>query len=146
MRSCPACQSSVPDGAETCPRCGNPAPKGLLSSLLGLFRRAPATPPAPPAPPRPRDAAGAFSFKVEDVFSISGRGTVVTGRVASGEVRVGDEVCFRSATGASIKCRVNGIEMFRKVLDTARAGDDAGLLLAKVKREDIEVGTTIEHA
>ena len=149
MRTCSGCQSGVPDESESCPRCGNPAPRGFLASFLGLFRARPALPksgaPAPSAP-GPRDLAGAFSFKVEDVFSITRRGTVITGRVASGEIHVGDEVRFRSARGASVQCRVTGVEMLGKILDAARAGDHAGLLLSKVKPGDIEVGTVVERA
>jgi len=146
MRICGGCQSEVADKVENCPRCGNPMPRGFLSSLFGLFRGK-AEPPVPapsPTPTRTRDAAGRFAFRVEDVFSISGRGTVVTGRVASGEIRVGDEVAFTSPKGKAMTCAVIGVEMFRKVLDVAKAGDTVGLLLRGVKREDIATGTDLE--
>jgi translation elongation factor EF-G len=147
MRACSACQSEVPDQSEACPRCGNPAPRGFLASLFGMLRgKTSASPSAPstPAAPRTRDAAGGFSMKVEDIFSISGRGTVVTGRVAEGEIHIGDEVRLMSKTGATIQSAVVGIEMFKKVVKVAKAGEDVGLLLRGVKGEDIQVGTTIE--
>lgn len=83
-------------------------------------------------------------MKVEDVFGISGRGTVVTGKVASGEIHIGDEVRFMSKKGKPIQCHVTGIEMFKKVVNAAKAGENVGLLLRGVKGEDIEAGATIE--
>jgi len=79
---------------------------------------------------------------VEDVFTISGRGTVVTGRVERGIVKVGEEieiVGFRD----TVKTTVTGIEMFRKLLDEGRAGDNVGALLRGTKREDIERGQVL---
>ena len=155
MRTCGGCQSEVPNDAETCPRCGNLGPRGMLSSLLGLFRGKPAPPPAlasasvsapVEAAPRARDVAGAFSMKCEDVFTIQGRGTVVTGRITSGEIHVGDEVLVMSKKGAPIKCAVIGVEMVGKVVKVAHAGDDAGLLLRAVTWDQIEAGTTITQA
>ncbi len=90
-----------------------------------------------PIPERPLDKP--FLMPVEDVFSISGRGTVVTGRVERGIVKVGEEieiVGFRP----SAKTTVTGVEMFRKLLDEGRAGDNIGLLLRGTKREDVERG------
>jgi len=90
-----------------------------------------------PIPERPLDKP--FLMPVEDVFSISGRGTVVTGRVERGIVKVGEEieiVGFRP----SQKTTVTGVEMFRKLLDEGRAGDNIGLLLRGTKREDVERG------
>src|SRR5262245_45236195 len=139
MRKCGGCQSEVPDESETCPRCGAIVPRGLLGSLRGLFKRGgsggQASQAAAPAPPR--EAGAGFRFGVEDVFSISGRGTVVTGRVASGSVRVGDEVRFRSAKGATVRCRVIGLEAFGQRPDEAKAGDTVGLVLSSVKLEEI---------
>jgi elongation factor Tu len=83
-------------------------------------------------------------MKAEDVFGISGRGTVVTGKVLSGEIHVGDEVRFMSTKGKSMECHVTGIEMFQKVVSAAKAGEDVGLLLRGLKQGDIEVGTRIE--
>jgi elongation factor Tu len=79
---------------------------------------------------------------VEDVFSISGRGTVVTGRVEKGKVKVGEEVeivGFRDTT----KTVVTGVEMFRKLLDEGQAGDNIGVLLRGLKREDVERGQVL---
>jgi elongation factor Tu len=83
-----------------------------------------------------------FLMPVEDVFTISGRGTVVTGRVERGIVKVGDEVAivgFRDTT----KTVVTGVEMFRKLLDEGRAGDNIGVLLRGTKREEIERGQVL---
>ena len=89
-----------------------------------------------------RDIDKPFLMPVEDVFSISGRGTVVTGRVESGIVKVGEEieiVGFKDTT----KTIVTGVEMFRKLLDEGRAGDNVGCLLRGTKREDIERGQVL---
>ena len=71
---------------------------------------------------------------------------MVTGRVARGRIAVGDEVTFRTTKGATARCRVNGVEMFRKLAQEAVAGDDVGLLLSKVGPADIARGTAIERA
>jgi elongation factor Tu len=83
-----------------------------------------------------------FLMPVEDVFSISGRGTVATGRVERGIVKVGEEVAVVGIK-ATIKTTVTGVEMFRKLLDEGRAGDNIGALLRGVKREDIERGQVL---
>jgi elongation factor Tu len=80
-----------------------------------------------------------FLMPVEDVFSISGRGTVVTGRVERGIVKVGEEIEIIGIR-ASQKTTVTGVEMFRKLLDEGRAGDNVGVLLRGTKREDVERG------
>ena len=82
------------------------------------------------------NADGSFHFVVEDVFIITGRGTVVTGRVDSGEVHVGDTVTING----SMTTEVTGIEMFRKTLDYAKAGDNCGILLKGITRDDIHKG------
>jgi elongation factor Tu len=79
---------------------------------------------------------------VEDVFSISGRGTVATGRVERGIIKVGEEVEIVGMK-ATAKTTVTGVEMFRKLLDEGRAGDNIGALLRGVKREDIERGQVL---
>ncbi len=79
---------------------------------------------------------------VEDVFSISGRGTVVTGRVECGVIKVGDEVEIVGIRPTS-KTTVTGVEMFRKLLDQGQAGDNAGLLLRGTKRDDVERGQVL---
>lgn len=87
---------------------------------------------------------GAFRLTVQDVFSITGRGTVVTGQIESGEIAVGDFVTLRRANGISREIAVTGIEMFRKLLDAARRGDNVGLLLRGVSRNDVERGDVLE--
>ena len=93
-----------------------------------------------PTPDRPKDQP--FLMPIEDVFSISGRGTVVTGRVERGEVKVGEEVEIVGIRDTQ-KTTVTGIEMFRKILDSAEAGDNAGVLLRGTKREDVERGQVL---
>lgn len=83
--------------------------------------------------------SGDFSFTVEDVFTITGRGTVVTGRVASGSISVGEHVLING----TLETEVTGIEMFRKTLDTASAGDNCGILLRGISREQISQGDTL---
>lgn len=90
-----------------------------------------------------RDTEKPFMMPVEDVFSITGRGTVATGRVERGEVRVGEEVEIVGITEAPTKTTVTGVEMFRKLLDYAQAGDNIGALLRGVAREDIERGQVL---
>jgi elongation factor Tu len=86
-----------------------------------------------------RDTDKPFLMPVEDVFSITGRGTVATGRVERGKVKVGDEV-ERVGIRDTRKCVVTGVEMFRKILDDAQAGDNIGLLLRGMEKTDIERG------
>jgi elongation factor Tu len=93
-----------------------------------------------PEPERAID--GAFLMPVEDVFSISGRGTVATGRVERGIVKVGDEVEIVGIKDTE-KTTVTGVEMFRKLLDQGQAGDNVGILLRGTKRDDIERGQVL---
>jgi elongation factor Tu len=86
-----------------------------------------------------RDVDKPFLMPVEDVFSISGRGTVVTGRVERGIVKVGEEIEIIGIREAQ-KTTITGVEMFRKLLDEGQAGDNVGLLLRGTKREDVERG------
>jgi elongation factor Tu len=80
----------------------------------------------------PRDVDKPFLMPVEDVFSITGRGTVATGRIEAGRVKVGDEVQILGL-GADKKSVVTGVEMFRKILDEGEAGDNVGLLLRGIR-------------
>ena len=93
-----------------------------------------------PQPERPIDKA--FLMPIEDVFSISGRGTVVTGRVETGIIKVGEEVEIVGLKPTA-KTTVTGVEMFRKLLDEGRAGDNVGCLLRGVKRDEIERGQVL---
>ena len=103
----------------------------LLSAVDGDF----------PDPERAID--GDFLMSVEDVFSISGRGTVATGRIEQGIVKVGDEVEIVGISEETQKSTCTGVEMFRKLLDLGQAGDNVGLLLRGLKREDIQRGQVI---
>jgi elongation factor Tu len=93
-----------------------------------------------PQPERPVD--GAFLMPVEDVFSISGRGTVVTGRIERGIVKVGDEIEIVGLK-PTLKTTCTGVEMFRKLLDQGQAGDNVGVLLRGTKREEVERGQVL---
>ncbi|SKA99971.1 elongation factor Tu, partial [Caloramator quimbayensis] len=84
-----------------------------------------------------------FLMPVEDVFTITGRGTVATGRVESGVLKVGDEVEIVGLTEERKKTVVTGVEMFRKILDQAEAGDNIGALLRGVTRDEIERGQVL---
>jgi elongation factor Tu len=84
-----------------------------------------------------------FLMPVEDVFTITGRGTVVTGRVERGIVKVNEEVEIVGIRPSSTKTTVTGVEMFRKLLDQGQAGDNVGLLLRGIKREDVERGQVV---
>ena len=93
-----------------------------------------------PQPDRPKDKP--FQMPVEDVFSISGRGTVVTGRIEQGEVKVGDEIEILGIRETQ-KSVCTGVEMFRKILDSGEAGDNVGVLLRGTKREEVERGQVL---
>ena len=93
-----------------------------------------------PTPERAID--GAFLMPVEDVFSISGRGTVVTGRIERGIVKVGDEIEIIGIK-PTLKTICTGVEMFRKLLDQGQAGDNVGVLLRGTKREEVERGQVL---
>lgn len=90
-----------------------------------------------------RDLEQPFLLPVEDVFSISGRGTVVTGRVERGALKKGEEIEIVGDFGKPFKTTVTGIEMFKKELDAAMAGDNAGILLRGVKRDDVKRGMVL---
>ena len=95
-----------------------------------------------PEPERAVD--GAFLMPIEDVFSISGRGTVVTGRVERGIVKVGEEIEIVGIRDTE-KTTCTGVEMFRKLLDEGQAGDNIGVLLRGTKRDDVERGQVLAH-
>jgi elongation factor Tu len=90
-----------------------------------------------------RDTDKPFLMPVEDVFTITGRGTVVTGRVERGVINVNEEVEIVGIKPTSAKTTVTGVEMFRKLLDQGQAGDNVGLLLRGIKREDVERGQVV---
>ena len=94
--------------------------------------------------PQPeRDTEKPFLMPVEDVFTITGRGTVVTGRIERGIVKVGEEIEILGIRETSSKTTVTGVEMFRKLLDEGQAGENVGLLLRGTKREDVERGMVL---
>jgi elongation factor Tu len=109
---------------------GVPSIKKLLEALDSYI----------PVPDRPVDQP--FLMPIEDVFSISGRGTVVTGRIERGVVKVGDEIEIVGIRDTS-KTTCTGVEMFRKLLDSGEAGDNVGVLLRGTKREEVERGQVL---
>jgi elongation factor Tu len=113
---------------------GDPAYEDKIMELMNAVDT------AIPQPERPKDKP--FLMPVEDVFSISGRGTVVTGRVEQGVVKVGEEIEIVGIRPTQ-KTTVTGVEMFRKLLDQGEAGDNIGALLRGTKREDIERGQVL---
>ncbi|HEU4488111.1 MAG TPA: elongation factor Tu, partial [Actinomycetota bacterium] len=90
-----------------------------------------------------RDTAKPFLMPIEDVFTITGRGTVVTGRVEQGQLRLGEEIEIVGIEKKTSKTVVTGIEMFRKMLDEAQAGDNAGILLRGTKKDDVQRGQVL---
>jgi len=90
-----------------------------------------------------RDVDKPFLMPIEDVFTITGRGTVVTGRVERGVLKVNEEVEIVGIKPKAIKTTVTGVEMFRKLLDEARAGENVGLLIRGIKREEVERGQVV---
>jgi elongation factor Tu len=93
-----------------------------------------------PTPERPKDQS--FLMPIEDVFSISGRGTVVTGRIERGVVKVGEEIEIVGIRD-TVKTTCTGVEMFRKLLDQGEAGDNVGVLLRGIDREGVERGQVL---
>jgi elongation factor Tu len=94
-----------------------------------------------PLPPRPVDQA--FLMSVEDVFTITGRGTVATGRIERGRIKVGEAVEIVGMMEKPLNSTCTGVEMFRKLLDEGEAGDNAGLLLRGIEKKDIRRGMVI---
>ena len=90
-----------------------------------------------------RDADKPFLMPIEDVFTITGRGTVVTGRVERGIIHTGETVDIIGIKEKAMSTTVTGVEMFRKILDEGQAGDNVGLLLRGIKREEVERGQVV---
>lgn len=84
-----------------------------------------------------------FLIAIEDVFSIQGRGTVVTGRIEQGTIKTGEEVEVLGLRQGALKTTVTGVEMFKKILDHGQAGDNVGLLLRGLKRDDVQRGQVV---
>ena len=140
-----------------CPKCGapvkyNPAVQGNLETITCLYCGESIIIPAdmraqPPASQSnaiaEEDRDKPFMMPVEDVFWIKGRGTVVTGRVKQGSIHVGDPVEIIGLQGKSLISVCTGIEMFHKVLDEGKAGDNLGLLLRGIEQKDVERGMVI---
>ena len=116
----------------------NPGDANAAKPILDLMEAIDSYIPTPK-----RDTDKPFLMPVEDVFTISGRGTVGTGRVERGQIKVGAEVEVVGLREKSSKTTVTGIEMFRKLLDDAQAGDNVGLLLRGVEKKDLERGMVI---
>ena len=110
-----------------------------------MLARGHAEPNSFPGAPRPQDSlpVGSFGMTVEDVFSITGRGTVVTGRVQAGTVTVGEQVLLSRAGQPILQVEVTGVEMFRKTVQTAKAGDNVGLLLRGLAKDQVARGDVL---
>ncbi|MDR1091740.1 MAG: elongation factor Tu [Prevotella sp.] len=93
----------------------------------------------------PRDVDKPFLMPVEDVFSITGRGTVATGRIETGKIKTGEEIQIIGLGATAKKSVVTGVEMFRKILDDGQAGDNVGLLLRGIDKDEIKRGMVITH-
>ena len=118
-----------------------------VETLLGQANAASptgSTPTATPVTDPGTTGDGTFRMPVEDVFSITGRGTVVTGRVESGTVRVGMQVNVVRDGGVATTTTITGVEMFRKVLDSAGVGDNVGLLLKGLAKTELHQGDVIQ--
>lgn len=111
-----------------------------VNSVLELMEAVDSWIPLPP-----RDVDKPFLMPVEDVFSITGRGTVATGRIETGVVKVNDEVQIIGLGAEGKKSVVTGVEMFRKILDEGEAGDNVGLLLRGIDKDEIKRGMIIAH-
>jgi translation elongation factor EF-Tu-like GTPase len=119
--------------------------EGLLAEANAASPTGAAAPAvAPPAAPGTATGDGSFRMPVQDVFSITGRGTVVTGRIESGTVRVGLQVNVVRDGAVAFTTTVTGVEMFRKVLDTATVGDNVGLLLKDLGKEQLHAGDLVQ--
>jgi elongation factor Tu len=116
-------------GKETCPNC---------SKILELMEKVDSYIPTPK-----RDIDKSFLMAVEDVFSITGRGTVGTGRIERGKVKVGEEIEIVGLMPKPKKTVVTGVEMFRKILDEGQAGDNVGVLLRGIEKHELERGQVL---
>jgi hypothetical protein len=151
MKRCKSCKQSVPDNVKTCPFCGKSI-GGFWSRLFGGndmpqppgFSSSVAQPPG--SSTSVAQDAGPFAMTIEDVFSIGGRGTVVTGLIRGGEIKVGDQVRFVTPSNQEKVCIVTGVEIFRKLKATAKAGDYVGLLLKGADQEDVAKGIELHKA
>jgi elongation factor Tu len=114
--------------------------EGEADGVAGILQLMEALDTYVPMPEREVDKP--FMMPIEDVFSISGRGTVVTGRIERGKVKVGEEIEIVGFKPTEKKV-VTGVEMFRKLLDQGQAGDNVGVLLRGVKKEDVERGMVL---
>ena len=115
----------------------------LLSSLMTMFLLLTCTSLALGEAAKKSDGGShPFEFTIQDVFTITGRGVVVTGKVTKGQVQNGDQLTFLSAN-AKKSVKVTGIESFRKVIDVAKAGDSVGILLDGLTKEEVSKGDTL---
>lgn len=153
MIKCPNCRQETRKDLDKCQYCNAALPKGAINKFrdifLKLFIR-------PEVLERLRDdknlqkysdtkkeITGNFNMTVKDVFSITGRGTVAVGKVEGGTIRVGDTVTWTTKNGKTTSSRITGIEMFRKMIQEASVGNNIGLLLSNINKNDIERGVVI---
>lgn len=147
--TCPSCKRQTIESRETCHYCGAKLPKGFLQRLLWALVEHPASfPETSRQDSFAQDAAAhaEFSMKAGGAFHIAGRGTVVTGKVLSGEIRVGEMVSYTAPNGEERVHLVAAIEEFKTIRVIAAKNDDVGLLLPDARKEEIPPGTLLSKA
>ena len=151
--NCPECNQVVKERWKKCPACGTELKKGFFSKLFSAFgsddessSSNKKTASLVECDYHEEDGSGAFNIRVDDVFEINGKGVVVTGKVRGDSISKGDNVTFKSADEEIKICTVLDIEQFRKKMNTANVGDNVGLLLSDIKKDDISSGVIISKS
>jgi hypothetical protein len=147
-RFCIKCGKPIPRGMRFCSFCGNEVPSGdarepAYASSSGNPPTAVSRPITDEKPEPPTESVGAFYMPVEDVFVVTGRGTIATGQIQGGSVKNGDTAYIIKNGGQTIQTKIMSIEAFGKKGDTAGIGDNAGLLLRGIARNDVAKGDVI---
>ena len=153
LLNCPSCGASLPPTAGQtvmqCPYCHNTVEISSGSPVQAKAEQEDREDDerVDLAPSAAQSAAGSpFHMIVEDIFSIKGRGIVATGRIQSGRLRAGDRVRIRRAEGSGKTASVSGVEMFHRELTEAKAGDNVGVLLKDLAKNDLQQGDVLEAA
>ena len=128
---CRSCGAEVTDNAVFCVYCGTKRTDRQEAA-------------APVAQQAPASSASVFRMVVEDVFTITGRGSVVVGKIASGNIWQDADIVIKRKNGTVIPAKVDGIEEFRKILTSAHAGMNVGILLKEITKNDVSAGDSLE--